>query len=276
MKAHELGLLIGKARTTDTIIENRNTDFNSSFETNSLSKYAVVFHAETVSFTNDPLGSGARVIKMSVPDTATGPTENVRCQLQPPANILPDMELWFGVAVLFPSGTGPTIGDAAFPSMPETGTSGWFNICQLYQSNPESSAAIKLGFRIAEGDRLYWQRNATYGSDRPWAGELIERDKWYEFAWHVFTSADESLGYAELWMNDGNGWVQQTFFVGTSRQTTRVYMKTLDPIATTNGPNRFDIQAYRKVGMFPFVVDTYFGPHKVGSSLAEVDPGMYT
>lgn len=249
--------------------------FRDNFDMDDVSNYRNIFHAETLSYKAGLLPDGRKALKMSVPNTAVGPTVNVRCQMQPPANLGADMEVWMAFAVMFPSGTGVTQGDNPFPTMPGTGTSGWFNVCQVYVSDPEGSAAIKLGMRIGGGQRLYWQRNDRYGNDRPWVGPEFTYDLFYEYAFHVFFSSDPSLGYVELYQNVGNGWVQQTFFEGTQKQTKRLYMLTIDPLVSGNEAMRFDLQSYRKVDLFPGTVDTYYAGHRVGYSLSEVDPGIY-
>lgn len=254
---------------------NRNIQFSDNFQTGDLSNYSVIFHRETINFVADPLGSGKQVIRMDVPNTATGPTSNPRCQMSPPHNLMADTEFWGGFAVLFPSGSGPTAGVTPFPTMPE-GNSGFMNICQVYTSEPVSSAPTKLGFRAGSGQELMWQRNVTYGNDRPWnLGGPVEKDKWYEFVYHSKLSADPTVGFNELYMrtSTAGGWVKQTFFPGTPQQTDKLFMKTLDPAANL-GLQRWDIQLYRSVNMFNNV-SIYFSGHKVGYNLSQADPGIY-
>ncbi|MFF7681448.1 hypothetical protein ACFZA2_01715 [Microbacterium sp. NPDC007973] len=283
-KLHGLVLTSSAARVREIIIApldfatpaSLDPTFRDGYQQNSLAEYNVVFHAETASFITDPLKvGGQRVLKCDVPNTAIGPTANPRVQLSAKPVLYADSEVWAGFAVMFPSGTGPTAGMTPFPAMPD-GFSGFMNINQFYTANPESSPPVKLGFRAGSGRELMWQRNATYGNDRPWSlGHPVEFDKVYELAWHVKMSNDPTIGFAELYKRESKaeGWVQQTLFAGTAQATQRLMMRTMDSNANS-GPNRHDVQLYRSVNMFDNVTILFYG-HRIGNSLADVDTGYY-
>ncbi len=237
--------------------------FAANFAANGLSDYWSVVHPETASVVDDPvLGSARKVLKLTVPDTAIGPTDNPRCQLTPRRQLLADTEFYVGVAHLFPS--------VGFISTMPTAASGFLNTCQIFGPPFTGSSPMHLGFRANGTRQLLWLRNADYG-DVPWStpGDVVY-DQWYDFVFRVKMSNDPTVGFIEMWQNIGSGWQQQSL-----NGQTRLYMKTQSMgVGAVIEEATVDIQMYRKVGLFD-TVTMYHGHHAIGHSFNEVAPHSY-
>lgn len=236
--------------------------WTANFSANGLNDYENVIHRETASVVDDPiLGSSRKVLKLTVPNSAIGPTSNPRCQLTPPRRLVADNEFYAGLSILFPSSDFPTV-------MPVS-SSGFLNVAQLFGPPFSSSAPWKLGFRADGTRKLQWKRNGSY-SDTAWITPSdVVLDHWYDFVVHMKMSNDPTVGFVEMWMNEGAGWVQQVL-----SGELKLQMKTQDALTNIIGPSAIDAQLYRLVDMFSSVT-VYIGHHSVGHSFDDVKPHSY-
>jgi hypothetical protein len=237
----------------------RDITFDADYATKGLTAYPTIQHRETASVVDDPvLGAARKVLKLTVPDTAIGPTENPRGQLQSPSVLPADADFWFGWATLFP---------ADFPVMP-IASSGFLNVFQVHGAPFAGSPSFSIGLRATGDDQFGWHRNNTYNVDHPWLRPLL-RNVWFDFAVRMKLSNDPAVGFVELYLNDGTGWTQQLLH-GQSR----LHFKSWDAAVQGIGPQRTDIQLYRKVGMFASVT-VYHAAHKIGASFNAVAPNSH-
>lgn len=231
-------------------------EFDAAFAQRGLDAYNVTIHPERVTLVDDPvLGPDRVVARLSVLDTDTGPTENPRAQLEPRSTLREGTEAWFGWALYLP-------GDwQVLPPL------GWVTFASIYGPPSNGSGPLRIGIE-GSGDVIAWHRDIATSFDSPWSMPVV-RGQWMDFAMHVKMSASATIGFVELWLNLSAGWEIQTLTGGV----TRLPMATLGP-ANGGGANAARISAYRKVGMFPEMT-CYFGGHRIGSSLAAVDPRSY-
>lgn len=216
-----------------------------------------MIHPERVTFVADPiLGAARTVIRLSVLDTDTGPTENPRAQLETRYFLGEGDETWHGFALYLPND---------WPTLP---ADGWVTFGSIF--GPPFTDSGPLRFTLDGGDgKLGWRRDADHGKDTPWSMPLL-RGQWIDLAMHVKMSADPTVGFVEIWRNVGDGWQQQP--LGAAR-VGRLFMSTFGT-ANGGGDNNARISLYRKVGMFS-TMTCHFGGHRVGGSLTAVDPRSY-
>jgi hypothetical protein len=191
----------------------------------------------------DPAGSGETVFK-SVVNVAG--EENPRAQAAAPYPFaaIEGSELWIRTGFWLPD---------SFPSV----VPGW---CQFFQCyGPPFGGPAPVAIKI-DNSILQWQRNGTYGFDRPWQAPTVEKEHWYDVLIRERFAAD---GFVEMWI-DGQ---QITFFApGTYNpnaepEVTRLEMETIDE-SNNGGPNAVYLQNYRQAGSFE-AVTVYHKPLQV-------------
>ncbi len=203
----------------------------------------------------DPLGSGARVLEMTVSDSDVAPltpTRNPRAQALSPALIKPGDEFWLRTEFLLPK---------SFPAR----VPGWMSLVSIYGPPFDGSSPWQVGL---EGRQLSWVRNRDYGYDVPWA-QPLRRGAWIELLLHERFAVD---GWVEMWI-DGR---PVRFFSGGTynpshhRPTERLRMRTVD---RSNGgaANAAKIMQYRKRGMFRRAT-VYFSGLTLGATRESVEP----
>ena len=145
---------------------------------------------------------------------------------------------------------------------------GWVALMQMHGYGVSGQGA-PLVLRAVNGDgNLYLQNNAN-GVDTNFWHTTFKAGVWQGFVLHVFLSTNPAVGYTELWYNG----VQQTFNNGQ----TRWYGPTWDNVggAWQNSYNKLKWGCYRSGAMDGTgSADAYMSEAKVGTTYADVDPGI--
>jgi hypothetical protein len=219
-----------------------------------LRDFAVVQSApNAITEVADPLGSGEKVLKMTVSDKDVAPitpTENPRAQALSPDIIEPGDEFWLSTKFLLPSD---------FPS----NVPGWLGLGSIYGPPFNGPSPWQLD---VEGGSICWPRNANYKWDVPWQMP-IAKGRWITVLLHERFATD---GWVEMWV-DGQ---PIRFFTSGGYNPSKVAptehlaMKTMDQ-SNNGGANAAKIANYREVGMFSSVT-VYFGALRVGGTRASV------
>jgi hypothetical protein len=219
--------------------------------------YSNEIHPRRISVVNDPvLGALRRVLKFTVYQSDTGPTENPRAQLETAYNFNAGQDRYFGTSYYFPAG---------FPTSLPNG--GWITVgSQAY--GPPYNGAEPVSLRVqnavdGSGAELRWQRNATYNWDIPWRGPKIAdiRGRWIDVVQRIKLSQDPSVGFVELWMNTGAGWVRQKL-----NGQDRLYMKTMDA-SNNGGANNSRLALYYRNDI-PGPLTMYHGAQTIADATA--------
>jgi len=230
--------------------------FNGSFD-RGLREYSQVIHGSRIALRDDPLGLPRKAARFTVYDWDIGPTENPRAQISSPSILRPGADVWFGWSTLFPS------------NFPRRMTSGSLTIESTYGPPHRGTGPRSISVQpSASGEpELRWQRNDTYDWDVVWRMPLI-RGRWIDFVVHQKMSRRESEGFVEMWVNTGQGWVQQRL-----KGRRRLNTATIDA-SNGRGPNDHRLASYRTRGIWE-VVTLWHAAHKVGTSFAAVAPNSY-
>lgn len=209
-----------------------------------------------ISEVTDPAGSGEEVLSLDVSDRdifPTTPTENPRAELASPNIIKPGMDVWLSTEFLVP---------AAYPAV---SPGGWVSLVSFY--GPPFDGPSPWHLELV-GNRLQWQRNASYGFDIPFKAPLT-RGRWITVLVHERFA---TRGFVEMWI-DGQP-IEFFSYGGYNPRhhaaTTRLAMATRDR-SNDRGRNSARIMQYRKAGMFSEGT-IYFGTLEVGRTRASVEP----
>lgn len=204
----------------------------------------------------DPLGSGEKVLKLTVSDGDVfpiTPTDNPRAELVSPDIVRPGMNVWLSTKFLVPT------------SYPRIRSGGWVSLISFY--GPPFDGPSPWRLELA-GNGLQWERNSTYDFDVPFR-EPLARGRWTSVLVHERFATE---GFVEMWINGR----RVDFFSsggfnphrhGTTR---RLRMATVDH-SNDGGPNSARIAQYREAGMFSRGT-IYFGALRVGPTRASVAP----
>lgn len=202
----------------------------------------------------DPLGSGERVMKMTVDNHdvyPVTPTHDPRASLLTPTRIRPGDEFWWRAKFLLPHD---------FPHR----VPGWLVVLEGPYGPPFASTPpwhIEIS-----GRHIKWVRNSNYGWDVPWQMPVV-RGHWIRVLMHCRFSRH---GFVEMWINGH----RVTFFRGNTynpghhRRTRRLWMQTRDR-SNDAGANFAVLMNYRKAGMFR-TVTVFQGPTELGATAAAV------
>ncbi len=268
-----LHLLLGRGQSACAVAEFEESCgsgapiFSADVGLKGLSAYSHVIHPETVSVVEDPTGVDEMVLRCTVPDSAVGPTDNPRAQLEPPGSLRNGDTFYFGFAILLP---------ADFPSRlpPSDGRDVPFiNVCQLYGPPYGGSPPFKLGVSTRE-KMLSWKRADASGVGYGQACFIpYKTDEWLYIRGKIRLSSEPYRGFVALQYNltgRSESWQYADLQPGRGESAPhggRLYARTL----TTNavGPNRFDIMLYRRRGLWDSVT-AYFKRHQM--SLQVIDP----
>ena len=233
--------------------------FNADVAHRGLGAYAAVIHPERISVVDDPvLGASRKVMKFTVYDSDTGPTDNPRAQVETAKSWGEGADIYVGWSTLFPTG---------WPAQLAPGGATWITLEEVYGEPYAGASPVKLGMRSGT-PALTIQRNTSYNWDIPWEKGPIQDNRWYDFVLHEKLSQDPSVGFVEMWMNTGAGYQRQSLL----GQDT-LHMKTLDG-ANNGGLNYSALKLYRQKGMFD-VLTVYQAEHKVGTTFDVVAPHSY-
>ena len=221
----------------------------------------------TVSLVADPLGTSRKFMLTAVPNDLNGVTQNPRMQAESPRTILEGDGFWVAQTYIFPT------------DWPDPGTGapdGYLQVFQVYGEPFGGGATITLTCRAngtydnGETGYLRW----GFNRDNPnpglaWRWKVVRNIK-VDIALRVVMGRTAQTGSAEIWLNTGTGWEQQTLFGGVKRLSC-VTLGEVNGI----GPNSAQVQLYRSADDFPGTKSLYIGGHKIGGSLAAVDPMSY-
>lgn len=243
--------------------------FFSDFAGQGIAQYANPITPEHAFVVNDPvIGANRKVVRMLVDNTDVGATPNPRVQLGLDNEIygaLPGDDVWVGFGLYLP---------ANFPEFPPPASgeqySGWWVFHEMYGFPASGQSAAVLG-AYGPGDKL--MMNKRVNGQLTWQNRIwempVQRSKWLDFVIHVKLSRHATIGFYEMWVNTGNGYVKQN--IGGSD---KYYFSTLND-SHDRGANVSAIKSYRKLDMFA-QLETYMAEHRVGRSFQEVDPRSYS
>ncbi|MDX6625332.1 MAG: hypothetical protein QOE56_321 [Solirubrobacterales bacterium] len=203
--------------------------------------------------TTDPLGSGEKVLKMTVSDKDVAPitpTQNPRAQALSSDLIESGDEFWMSTKFMLPQD---------FPSS----VPGWLALMEIYGAPFNGSSPWQIGI---EGNSIAWTRNGTYKWDVPWKMPIV-KGQWVTVLLHERFASD---GWVEMWING-----QPVKFFDSAgynpnkvTPTEHLAMKTRDA-SNNGGANAAKIMNYRKLGMFSSTT-VYFGALRLGGTRASV------
>lgn len=203
--------------------------------------------------TTDPLGSGEKVLKMTVSDKDVAPvtpTNNPRAQALSPDLIESGDEFWMSTKFMLPQD---------FPST----VPGWLALMEIYGAPFNGSSPWQIGI---EGNSIAWTRNGSYKWDVPWKMPIVT-GQWVTVLLHERFASD---GWVEMWINGQpvKFFASGGYNPGKVATTERLAMKTMDA-SNNGGANAAKIMNYRKVGMFASTT-VYFGALRLGATRASV------
>ncbi len=204
---------------------------------------------------SDPLGGGgSSVLQMTVSDKDVypiTPTENPRAELTSQPVIADGQEAWLHTKFLIPSN---------YPTVPN---GGWVSLVSFYGAPFNGPSPFHLEI---DGNRLQWQRNATYEWDVPYSAPLV-KGQWIDVLVHEKFATE---GFLELWINGEqiNFFSSGGFNPRRVGSTTKLEMATMDS-SNNGGPNSAKIMQYRKLGMFE-TGTIFFSGLQVGATRASV------
>jgi hypothetical protein len=230
--------------------------FDADVARRGLSAYAEVIHPERITVVDDPvLGARRQVMRFTVHDDDTGPTENPRAQVETPRMFRDGDEVWVGWSTLFP---------ADWPERLPPGGDAWLTLSEFHGPPYDGAAPVKLGMRSGT-DAVTWQRTASHGWDIPWESGPIRKEHWYDHVLHVKLSGDAATGFVELFVDAGEGWQQQAL-----GGAARLHMRTLEE-ANGAAANYHKLALYRLRGLYP-VLTVFHAEHRVATSFDAAAP----
>jgi Polysaccharide lyase len=248
-------LLLGQVKAGRTV-------FEADFATKRLDAYASVINRDRMAVVEDPvLGPERKVVKMTVRDWDTGPTDDPRGQLET-SKFWDDGENYYvGFSVLFGRDWDWRMCESC-----------WVTFHQIYGPPFDGQGPLNMNVKAdnPRGEpRITWERTARYGFDHPFEVRLSTM-RWYDFVWHVRLSSDPDEGFVEIWMNRGEGWEKLRL---NGRE--RLHMATkIRANGSRREGNSSNIQLYRSRGIAD-VATMYFADHAVGTSFDAVAPASY-
>jgi hypothetical protein len=226
--------------------------FDGNFSSGNFNAYSggnIVSPADIV-IINDPiLGAGRKVVRISVNDGDTGGvTTDNRAQLETPQQWFEGADIYIGCGFML---------DASFPDL---GSSMWATFAQVFGPPYGGSAPYSVDFNNGTVIEFDGYTDSTN----------MRRGVWYDFVVHEKLSTSTGNSLAEMWVNQGSGYVYINSNLG--------HGATLLAGINDGGNNYHKIANYTGAsqwtsGQYPITV--YFSCHKVGSTFAIVDPHSY-
>jgi hypothetical protein len=207
------------------------------------------------------------VLQFKVFPSDTGPTSNPRAQIETDYNFQEGEDRYFGFSYFFPSDFPTKLPSQAWVTLGE----------QAYGPPYNGAGGTSLRVQNAPGTNdaeLRWQRNDVYAWDMPWRGPKIAdvKGKWVDIVQRIKLHRDSNVGFVELYMNTGSGWVQQKL-AGQNR----LYMSTYDK-ANNGGANNSRLSLYYRSDI-PGPLTLFHGSHKIAAAgpgaFEAVDPKSY-
>jgi Polysaccharide lyase len=265
--------------------------FNAAFRLplqgpDAFSDYEYVPGSQYITVVNDPAGvkdpatgQVRHVLKLSVPNSAGGGQDTgARAQLETKPMLQDNGEYYIGHSIYLPS------------NFPTYGATGYQHVISgAFGSSPTGNSPLRLNFqnRTTGVGELRYQRGSAYGYEIAWRYPTAIsglRGHWIDIVDHVKFSTDPKVGFREIYVNEGKGWVKTHFepttqYHTTSADGTRIYLKTSDP--ATDGVAPFDhrINNYYTYGSYtPQGIETvtmYQGPHRIATSFDLANPHSY-
>ena len=226
--------------------------FSSSFW-DGLSEFPYRYNTHRISIVDDPrLGSARKVLRFRVYQSDSGLTSNPRAQIETPYTFDRGEDRYMGFSVRL---------DSAFPTRLPSGA--WVSFGSPAFGPPYAGASpVSLKVQNSSvGSVVRFQRNDTYNHDIPWTGPRVAdvRGRWLDFVIRIKLHGDPSIGFVELWMNKGSGWVKQSLH-GRSR----LYMRTYDS-SNNGGTNNSRLALYYRRDI-PGPLTLFHGPLRIASA----------
>ena len=206
-------------------------------------------------------------------------------------------DVWLGFSLRFPTNSGGLTGTYFPDELPLASAVGhqpgdhFFTFAEVYGPPFNGGSPWKLG--MANDDTMVFQppvisytdaSNTTSipASTKVWRlppGAVIPRNQWLDFIWHQKLATSSTVGFAEVWLNTGSGYVKLTFSNGGTT-TQRLYLSTLNGTNWNGtGPDHFKLASYRGARMHGNAVDatyTHFAvAQRYGPTSQSVDPCTY-
>lgn len=178
-----------------------------------------------------------------------------RVQAGTPSIYGENSEFWVGLGVYVPSsGYEPIDGDHVM-------------LHEIY--GPPFNAAGPNAFRLMNDSfTLHVDALGNQLGEKSWETPILY-DQFVDFAFHYKMSKNASVGFVELYMNSGSGWVQQQV-----KGQLKPYYATMTE-ANNGGNNYSTIKVSYAQHSVREIVNVIYSSHKVGSSLSAVDPKNY-
>lgn len=237
----------------------------------------------TMTLVADPITPGAtrKFMKAVQPNgtaTTNGVTSSPRFQIEDPRRVVEGDAFWTAQTYIFPA-DWPAVG--LFQ--------GFLQVYQFFGApfggGPTISLTCRSDGQYDDPDTLRWgfnRDNGNIATGLAWKWPM-QRMIYVDIAMRIVAGRKDprtddvagiffpAKGSVEIWMNTGQGWVQQTLLGGVTRIACAVIGEVNDV-----GPNSNEIQIYRRLDEFFDPVTLYVGGHARGPSLASVDPKSYS
>lgn len=226
----------------------------------------------------DPLNASRKAIRASVPNSAKydadQPTKTtVRFQSASKRSIVEGDEFCIGFAILPPSDFPTTYGEKD-PTNPGGRETGWINIFQFYGPPYDRVATMimQANRRTSDDpmDEFFLARNdLNEGEPVPLISFPYNRGKWTDIVIRMRASRSIESGWIEFYINQGRHTsVQPVSYINGLTRIPRV------TLFSDSQEFRNDMQIYRVADRIENVTLWHTG-HKVGRTVAEVDPRSY-
>lgn len=213
----------------------------------------------------DPLGNNRQVQKWTVLDNDVfplTPTDNPRAQILSPDFWDNGEEYYVGISYYFPSIPRSALSDDNWNSLgsvygPPTEGASNGTFLSIQHGGPNGAAPsfyMRINYPTIKN---IWTMPAVTG-------------KWVDVIHRIKLSTSDAVGFREMWINTGIGFIKQAL----NGSTAPYFHVTMSP-ANDDGPNFVKQSQYRRKGMFS-TMTSYSTPIKVATSFDEVDPGTYT
>lgn len=261
----EMELIVAR----DSLDRTNNLIFNANLKDYAKSKYQLVPKVQNerrVKVANDPiLGAARQVLDI----TTTREDDDVmypRNQFQSPANLEENMDFWVGIGLFVPSILDFDVAtDIVFHEIYGPPFGG-------YGPNVLRVGNNTINIRAAGSPE-----NPTQSEfERPaWSMPTV-RNKWIDILMHIKLSKDKTVGYHELKVNTGDGYVQQNFVDPATGQPfgTKRFLQTM-AIQNDGGNNFASLKVAWGLANPLESARLVFAGHRVSLTEPLADPASY-